>query len=388
MASAVAEYYTTFQKFSGGKTSVQYLRKPIHNPGYKNEQKKWTKNVEKERTNAQELQKILQEIKIYAKNKKNGNYIEIAAYDKILDIFQQLKTMRGQSMVDIFRREQKESTAQHAFEEDMVDLQKALIQILNPAFLEAMKGLKLALGQSRTNITLTDEQWTNPAIQALLKNIDVKSKKFFENKINEYRIKDENEGFFRVLQSVEGKIDFAAVSVEVTQNLNFSGADKLIKLNTLLENATFTLKNYKSGKTIELGSTNIFRLLMTAVNRFDSKLSKDGQLSFVYALINSHLQGKDPEIERHLGHLQVIYELTGMGQQYVSKSEDIEQLKKYAQQGAKYLIVNTNNNDKIQVVSTKDLLLNLLDEKKDYAAKYDHFQHTVTVGRTILNNLT
>ena len=95
MASAVAEYYTTFQKFSGGKTSVQYLRKPIHNPGYKNEQKKWTKNVEKERTNAQELQKILQEIKIYAKNKKNGNYIEIAAYDKILDIFQQLKTMRG-----------------------------------------------------------------------------------------------------------------------------------------------------------------------------------------------------------------------------------------------------------------------------------------------------
>jgi len=95
------------------------------------------------------------------------------------------------------------------------------------------------------------------------------------------------------------------------------------------------------------------------INHFkdkDKPLTRDGVVSLTYALTIRHQKGQASEdIEKHLGHLQVIYELTGAGQEYIN--QDLKELKEYSESGAKFLIVNTYNKDKIQVLSTKALLL-------------------------------
>ena len=388
--SAVSTYvdYTTFQRFSGGITSIEYLYNPIHTPNVEKEKEKWMGDKDKDQQQAKELQSILQEIKKYDKERKNQSHQEIAIYEELLKIFESIKNTRGQSSVEIFRRQQQViGGTQHAFEQDMADLNKALIKLFqqNGIIQEKPINLVLELGSYQTNVPLTDQQLINPIIQGVLKSTDVYSVRAFEgmeNKVPFFNRKGQQQAgnLYRVLSQVQGKIDLASQSVKVIQTLNVTRGDKLLRLNELFKGASFTLKNYKSGRSIQIGSTGIFRVLYTMVNRFKgTKLSNDGVISLTYALTMRHQKGQaSEEIEKHLGHLQVIYELTGAGQEYVN--QDIKQLKEYGENGAKFLIVNTYNNDKIQVLSTKALLLQLFDN-----ARYNHFQDTVKIGRTILN---
>ena len=389
--SAVSNYadYTTFQRFSGGKTSIQFLHNPIHAPDVETEKRQWTKGFEKDQQDAKELQNILQQLKNYEKSKHDGSHQQVAAYEQLLRIFESIKNARGESCIQIFRRQQQiKGGTQHAFEEDMADINRALIQMFqqNGIFETAPVNAVLQLGSYRTNIFLSDQQWTNPIVQELLKSVNVNSVKVFKGRENQVPVFDKSgnplsKNLYRVLQQVQGKIDLASQSVEITQNLNISGGEKLLRLNELFKGASFTLKNYKETRdTIQLGSTNIVRVLYTTVNNFEGDLlTSDGVISFTYALAIRHQKGKaSADIEKHLGHLQVMYELTGMGQEYIN--QDIRELKDYSKNGAKYLIVNTYDNDKIQVLSTKSLLLDFFDNKK-----YNHFQKTVTIGRSLLN---
>lgn len=380
--SAVSIYAneTTFRKFSGGKSSAAYLRDPIHSPKVTDEISKWSDGRDQDNRDAIALQRILFDIKNYEKTLSSGgsgNHQQKAAYDLLLNTFKNITNIKGQSVSQIFRRqEQLPGVTQHAFEQDMKNLNLALIEMLQDYFsLNKIQVPEIQLGGETVNISLAENIITEAIYQRMLEGLKINSVKAFKNEENKNPIPEKKKNLFRVFSEVQGKTDIATYSVEVTQKITLEGGEDILKLNELFKNATFTLKNYQDDVNIKLGNTNIGRVLYTTVNYFAGKeLGSEGVLSFAYALARRHDTNKASKyIQKHLAHLQIMYELIGLGQEYTNT--DIIELRDYLKEGTKFLLINRWDSDKIQVFSTKDLLVRFLDDK----SRYINWQNAVTI---------
>lgn len=390
---------STFQKIA--KTdSYNYLKAPIHHSDVEDQRKKWISGKDKDAKDAMELERILVNIKKFAKDGIDNNYKDKATYELF---FEALDDMIGEEKrKKLFRIPEKTDDSKHSFEEGFAYINEAFLNFLTKeGFFNQKKtgNITIQLGQTSAGIDLGKHLFEE-ITQETLKDCSVFSSKIFDNEndnpvpyYNRKGQKSDNPKLYRIVGEREGKTDIRTLSGEESLKITLEPGNDFFKLNNLFKDATFSLKNYSKDTTsIELGSTNMFRVLYTTVNYFEGKsLHEDGVISFIYAIANRNKQGEnEEEINEHLGHLQVIYELTGLGAQYFFEKtgnqildEENNNLKQLLRKGVKFLVVNTYDSDDIQVFSTKNLLASLFDENSQYKHAW---RNRVSIDRQILNN--
>lgn len=391
MSSALQEYAksVSWRDINGGKDTVEYLHNPIHDPNVQNYYKRNIGNWEADVLAAKKLQGYLQDIKNYEKGIKveGESHLSLIEYEALRQSLTKIRGVRGVKADQILfsTKEQTKGGSQHAFEEQMADLNIAIIDTLtgSDSSSSGLQGLKnkqynILLGQSKVNWDISLQQLTSDLVQYGLEAAKVKTiKKFKEIEEKSHR-SDQN---FYTLVKVDGKVDLATASAEVTEIVN-TQYKHLNELNNLFKDATFTLKNYsKSTERTKLGSTNIFRVVFTTVQYFTGN-SNQQVLAYTSAL--AIRQATDAsvagDINSHLGHLQRVYELTGVGQEYVNIQQ--KELRDLLRQGAKFMIENVYNSDQIHVASTKELLAKMLESDGS-----NHFSQTVRMARKVFENI-
>lgn len=162
---------------------------------------------------------------------------------------------------------------------------------------------------------------------------------------------------------------------EVLADYGFS--NDFLKDVALLQQCSFSLKSYDNMKTVKLGHSNIIRLLLLILPTFNSIaiLNPEQYISFLMALFTRYYNPKSQSmffrnpwspqanislIGLHFFHIQIIYELMGIGQQG-HKNEDImddrlAEINQLLIKGVNYLIVNDHTSENIKVLSTKKIL--------------------------------
>lgn len=159
---------------------------------------------------------------------------------------------------------------------------------------------------------------------------------------------------------------------------NYGFTDDFLKDLSLLQYCSFSLKNYEKISTVSLGESNIVRLLLLILPTFNSIaiLNPQQYVSFLMALFTRYYIGpkngavffRNPcsyadninLIGLHFFHIQMIYELSGVGQQAKKTEETTDkrlfQLNNLLSKGVQYLIVNDNTSEDIRVLSVKKIL--------------------------------
>lgn len=373
--------YVSWRNISDQDT-VSFLHNPIHDPNVEAYRNKQTNNWQEDAAKAKKLQGYLKDIKNYAQTRSvsEGNHLQKAELELLFDNLQNIRGVRGQTAnqaFDVFRKAERSGTTNHAFEQDMADINIAVMQALSDQNYQS-KRWNIMLGQSKVNWDLTEDEIAQQVVQRGLQAVKTGTIRKLEN-LKQKSIR--NDGNFYTLVAVDGKIDMASQSVQVTETVRSQYAH-LAELNDLFKDATFTLKNYtnKSYRT-KLGSTNIFRVVYTLTQQFTG-MSNDYTLAYTSALAIRHATDTSVEadIDSHLGHLQRIYELTGLGQEYVNIEQ--KEVRDLLKQGAKFMIENVYNNDEIHVASTKELLYIMLNTQGS-----DHFSKTVKMARSIFQKI-
>jgi hypothetical protein len=311
--------------------------------------------------NAQELERILYEIKITAKSlNKNQDPVSKELYQQYLELIQTASSIQNQnrgkgtqlrklSANTLFRREhgtQVSSSADDIFEEDLAAVLTAASQLNNKnskinmeMFLLGSKSAKL---KSLKNINLENE-YEDTVIEI----------------INKMAEKSGSRAKVQNLNVATGKIDIKGFSqsLEISKDLPFN----ISRLMELMKDATFSLKNYKSFKNgtfidpeeigLHLGNTNLYKAITGTLSEIGVGYKQ--QNSFFYRGAYTYLgnkHGLENQVATHFGHMRLIYELRGSG--LLDESGHVLPVK--------YLIYNDPNSDAIYVKDTASLLKDLL----------------------------
>ena len=350
--------------------SSQFLAGPIHSEV---EKKYYEKNVQnlkqykKYQQNAKKLSKYFNDLKNFLRNFQNGtNIFSAAQYQLLSGVFEDIRNKQGLPSSDIFRH--KQGGKQHYFQQQLADLQITLKSIVqkesfNEDSIKQYKG-RIIIGQDKTEINFPVEQIMKDTTQKFLKQIGIKTKRYY----SEQSKKDKNQSALIGFQRKEPKIDLRTDSVIVDQQIEMQYSN-IADFAKLYSQSAISAKNYtqfvynapwrESGFSI--GNTQLFRVIADFIPTLSLGLTREQEISFQYAIFKRYhgmikkSVTADSSIETHFMHIQNIYELMGVGQNYY-KNGQLNQLNSFLKQGVEYLITNISDSDYIQVFSTRSIL--------------------------------
>lgn len=331
-------------------SSSEYLSKEIHSTIIKKFGGQTDKSWIQEEKRAKQLEKYLYQIKNYLNDDSKENIF--TAYEK------QLLKDNLDSQLENFLKTSGGTT----FEKELINLNLALIKIFTSETIDIKaKTYQISTGQQ-----------LNKAVENISEDVanalGIKTKKWIDKKAK-------SKGKTAYIQSTQIKIDLITQGVEVTQHVQ--GTSRLQKFFQLYTNASFSAKNYNLQKLknksrgVSLGSTSLGRIFFDFLPFIDPLFSNSDILSsFSIALMNrkrninlSEPNEEDKNIDTHLDHIRVIYQLQGLGQ--TIRNKNVQQLQSYIDRGVDFLIINDYGSDKIQVESTRALLAEFLEEEKN-----------------------
>lgn len=317
---------------------------------------KYAKNkINEDIAGAKALQNFLQQLKQYIWNRKhNIPNLKDDLIDMILDT---VVLPNGRSINNLFFRTGQSHKQGQYFEEDLAAVIVAIEKIADPNSMinnkEELMEINIGSQVGTTDINKLD---------TILEDIAEDVTEGYAKELEGY-VKKENVTF------TYGKVD-TRVNKKIV-NLNGSIQFPAGVLEAL-SNATFTDKSYKSkswqnGTEIELGERNIhlgksnsYRSILGSM----SALGYANDFEYVYYAGRNIIKGKDtcgshesPDfVSTHFYHLRYMYELTGAGIYYKNFGDQLFS-------GAKYLIYNDPTSIGIWVVSTGQIINELIEKQ-------------------------
>lgn len=368
------------------KASSSYLANEIHSKI--TQRYLMTEDYKQDEKDAAELQKILYELKNYEKKKSQGNTIfDIEEYNAFVDSYGRVVDNKNFKFSNFLRKGGGRSlelalgriaTALKDVNDKFIGQQKEKKELKNYS-------AKLITGGNYNIIEIPVEDITNNLTQTVLNNCGVATNNWYKSEIKKGT--SNNVAYVNPKQS---KIDVYTNNIEISleMEINFPNLAKFAKLYS---QSTITAKNYKEEtykkSGLKLGNTNMFTILYQTLKYNNFFINNDDALnSFIIALynrkdnklVNSTPNTEDSNIESHFNHMQTIFELTGAGQNYYlhtgQKQYELNQLNDLLRQGAKFLIYNQWDSDKIIVQSTKAILYQRLQNELTKNSKFNYYR--------------
>ena len=158
------------------------------------------------------------------------------------------------------------------------------------------------------------------------------------------------------------KTDVAGSKMGLQYMLEWKQTDKFTRLLSLLGSFNFSLKNYSSlgtmWETVHLGNTNTFKAYAGVLGALG--YSNNEIYNSFYRAVNCfqsipiNASHSKHGVSLHMGHIQTIYEMIGMGLYYLDKNG------LYAADNADFLIINDYSKNGIMVLSTDALAIQVL----------------------------
>lgn len=348
--------------------SSQFLAGPIHNKVYQQYfDQTVLHNYQDYIKRANQLQKYLYDLKNFDRTSKEGNNIFSGfEYNLFRNAYGEVLDATGQSFKKGFLRNYGGTN----FEKELSNIQSSLQILLNKGDyltdvqLQDLQG-SIILGGDKTKINFPEGQFEKELTQQILKELGVRTKKYLTEEAKKNKSKDQR---IIYIKDVQPKIDVATNNVIVSAWME-GVYPNLQRFAKLFSNATITAKNYASYSIntygVHIGKTQIFRILADFIPTLGLIENRDQQISFQYAIFKRYTGmvnktvSADSSIPVHFAHIQNIYELMGVGQNYYKKDNTINELNEYLKQGAQFLIINEWNTDNIIVKSTRELLVQI-----------------------------
>lgn len=356
------------------KPSSEYLANEIHNivtaPFLNNFNGDFSKDIQ----DAARLQSILYALKNYSRQQiVNNEIFSDLEYDLFIQSYGKVTTSNGRyNFQKSFLKRQGGKTLETTLAKisaalvrsnDIISGNKAKTWSQNKKYVGS-----LIIGGNYNKLDLPLEEVASGTVQNILKDCSLGTTKWFYQ--NGKKGKNSSKREIVYVQPKQSKIDVYTNSIEVSQTF-IAEYPKLAEFAKLYSDSTITAKNYSKSfyqeNGIKLGDTNLFTILydtLTYHNFFDKK----SMFSFMYAIFNrkngrlvqADSSPEDNNIQSHFNHMQTIFELTGIGQNYnirVNKNQyELNELNDLFQQGARFLIYNEWDTDVVIVQSTRQIL--------------------------------
>lgn len=358
--------------------SSEFLKGPIHNAvlnNYYQLNKTDPSTYNFYKKNAEELQKYLYDLKNFRRDDYNQNIFEPFEYQVFLRVYSQINDHNGKTPLDNGFLGQAGITNTEKgmrFQKELINIQNALITILSGDFYlssEEIKALTASmwLGTANSKIDFPDIQ--SPLTKELLEKIAKKTAKFIKTKKQKQAAKKVYKA-----QLVDPKIDIFTQGAKVDTALYLTFPN-LARFASLYSNSTITAKNYKFSsikKGVSLGKSNIFKIMSDFIPTLNLIDSREQEISFQYAIFKRYAGlakqkiSADNQIAQHFAHIANIYELMGVGQNFVD--EDLIELKQLLKEGAEYLIINSSDSPDIFVKSTRVLISDWYNAKENISS--------------------
>lgn len=167
-----------------------------------------------------------------------------------------------------------------------------------------------------------------------------------------------------IVKSTYAKADLHTGTLKIGSKTEFK--DEILReIIPLLNNASFTVKNYKSSTFesfgLELGHTNLFRSIVAELNIVFPQNYTNWQRDIFYRGAQIMTKTNEPpsasveEVMKHFYHMRFIYELSGLG--LIDSATGKPQF-------VKYLIYNDPTTSNIYVQDTASIILNEINKRK------------------------
>lgn len=297
---------------------------------------------------AMELQDFFQRLKQYAQAKKDGeNIIEDTVFEHLLNSIESF-TPGNYRIYNLFG---KRGGARFERELDRV-IRAVIAQVAQDP---QVKLPNLILGAERGNVMdMTIENFMDESVQQILREVGTKTQKKFKDDAGNV-----SKALY-YLADVDGKIDVQGYSVQV----NAKADPYLLRIYSLLQEATFSAKNYDSmswdnklkvlkevaGKNLHLGNSNLYRAIYGVLH--SAGIVDNKTIASAFFAGRNEVNKGDATVAAHFYHIRYIYELAGTGITYGDKD--------YGE--VKYLIYNDPNGN-IYVKSVAEILVDVLEQK-------------------------
>ena len=345
-----------------------------------------TDNYKQDEKDAAELQEMLYELKNYEKKQSTGEktIFEEKEYEAFVQSYGRVVNNKNFKFSNFLKRQGGRS-----LELALARISVALKDI-NEGQIEQGKTLKnhaakLITGGNYNIVEIPVEDITNNIVQTALQKCEAKAKNWYQAEIK----KGKSDSTVAYVNPKQAKVDVYTdrVIFSTEMEIKFPNLSRFAKL---YGESTLTAKNYKEQTYrkggIELGNTNMFTILYQTLEYNGFFNNNKTISSFIIALykrkdnqlVNSSSVKEDTEIESHFNHMQTIFELTGVGQNYYTrtgeKTLEINQLNDLLKQGAKFLVYNQWDSDKIIVQSTKAILYKRLQSELGNSSKFNRYR--------------
>lgn len=302
--------------------------------------------IEKEADQAKELQLFFQQLKDQAHyGKSTNNIISTEEANYILAKVQEKTKWKN----PIFKQF------------GGYNLEKQLYQIIESVY--EMNDIESSFDDIFTGAqhgtVFLEKNFNNCTIKAL-KDLTGKTAEILQNKSRE-----NNQLYPYMMASVQRKTDIQGGNYQI--NINWQESAGLKRILALLNQATFSAKNYSKNdlneieKTtgLKLGHSNPYRAIYASL----SFLGFSGKTinSAFYAAFNSVKNSlpNNENVSAHIYHLRFIYELTGIGMNLL---KDIQKGER-----AKFIIYNEPDTDFIYVLSTSQIIMDMLKRANKFS---------------------
>ena len=342
--------------------------------------------AQRQQAYAKELQYYLQQLKNYVlalKEKKQANFFVGEEWNLFINTLKTIRTKDHNSKLQTLFGAKEGKT--HRFEKDIQQIVQAIQKSYKPSFKgHTFYGGTIHLGQKTTNISFSQQDFATPIGQQIMEFYGVKTLKHFES-VSQTSLKG--------LQPVSVKIDSAGGNTIVELDAIFD-ISKIIpnfsRFCELMLSATFSQKNYQTLRQVKLQQTQGLRILFDLLPQLIINFNSEQYIiAFIFALSqrlmlnNVHTQPHTTDKEaiyKVFGELDFIYRLTGRGQTY---DTDFQQLNKYLQQGAKYLLYNETKGSKIYVNSTRWLIYQKFKQLENSGRSF-RFGHSMQISKGLI----
>lgn len=327
---------------------------------------------ETHKKNAQELQSILQEIKITAKHIKDGSppndFISQELYEQYVNLIKESVSLQNQfhkgnfSEHTLFGRQHRydqtfTTGADDIFEEDLAAVLATIGSKTNNKDLGIIEnylvGSKTATSRNVNYIKQGLVEYTEDQVVKIINDVA------------------EKEGSRKRVKKVKASVHKTdVVGYPATVEFVLDVHPRIARLAELMKDATFSTKNYKSqvhqdGKTtirdfeeinLHLGNSNLFKAVTGALSEI--KMSEAARIKFFFEGAGIYLSNKygiADEVEKHFGDLRFIYELRGSG--LMTDNGIILPVK--------YLIYNDPDSETIFVRDTASIILESFENSRN-----------------------
>lgn len=320
----------------------------VHNDMYL---KYFSKQIEdsKEAQQAEELQLFFQQLKDQARGAKaTNNIISEYAADYILAQVQKKTNWQN----PIFQQ-----SGGWNLEKQLTEIIESIYDMMNVNQLTQ----NIYTGTEHGTIFL-EKNVLNTFVEDTLKDLTGKTTTFLKN-----HCQQNNSKYPWMMASVQRKTDVQGGNAQI--NINQEEAGGLKRIFALLNQATFSVKNYNKKdmynieKTtgLKLGRSNPYRAVYATLSFLG--FSEKTINSAFFAAFNSvsHDLPNNQSVSAHIYHLRFIYELTGIGMNLLKQIQTGER--------AKFIIYNEPDTDYIYVLSTSQIIIDMLENFSEESMK-------------------